>query len=149
MKRVLNLKRDSGVSLIETLIALLIIGFVLVAFMVTQSQSHRTVSATQRRSVAVHLAREQLESLKRMDGSAINLNDDGWTQILSAPPNITSINEVVYTTTTTLIPVGELPNAIQSNVGIIPIRVTVSWPEPGGPAGPVITNVSIDTFYHP
>ena len=149
MKRVHNPKKDSGVSLIETLIALLIIGFVLVAFMVTQSQSHRTVSATQRRSVAVHLAKEQLESLKRMDGSGIDRNDDGWGLILSNPPIITSTNGVVYTTTTTLIPAAELPNAIQNNVRIIPIRVTVNWPEPGGPAGPVIKNVSIDTFYHP
>ncbi|MGE5604280.1 MAG: type IV pilus modification PilV family protein [Bacteroidota bacterium] len=149
MKYVLNLKRESGISLVETLIAFLIIGFVLVAFMGTQSQSHRTVSATQRRSVAVHLAREQLESLKRMDGSSQNRNDPGWIQILSNPTRITPINGVVYTTTTTLIPAIELPVAIQNNVRIIPIRVTVSWPEPEGPAGPVITNISIDTFYHP
>lgn len=149
MKHVLNQKRESGVSLVETLIAILFIGFVLVAFMITQSQSHRTVSATQRRSVAVHLAREQLESLKRMDGSGRNRNDPGWTQILSNSPINTPINGVNYTTTTSLIPASELPATIQNNAWIIPIRVTVSWPEPGGPAGPVITNVSIDTFYHP
>lgn len=148
MKQFFNLKKENGVSLIEALIALFIIGIALVALMFTHSQSHRAVNATQRHSVAVHLAQQQLEALKRMDRSSRNRNDLRWLQILADPPINNTVNGVLYTTTTALIPASQLPAIVQANINIIPIRVTIRWPEPGA-AGPIIKSISMDNYYYP
>lgn len=140
--------KENGLTLIETLIALLIIGFAIVAFMVTHTHSHRTVGATQRHSVAIHLVQQQLEALKRMDGSANNRNTPAWSAIFANPPITNNVNGIRYNTTTALIPAAELPASIQANVNLIPIRVTVNWNEPTV-AGPVPKSISIDNFYYP
>lgn len=147
MKYVSRFFKENGITLIETLIALLIIGFTIVAFMLTHNQSHRTVDATQRRSTAIYLAQQQLEALKRMDGTPNTRNSPAWLAIFGTSiPN--NVNGIFYTTTTALIPGAELSNPIiQTNPNLIPIRVTVSWNEPTA-AGPVPTSISIDNIYH-
>lgn len=135
--------RQKGFTLIETLVSVFLLSFIIIAFMLSHTQSHISTNVTQHRAIAVHLAQQRLEALKRLDQPGNDRNSNNWTSEIGS--FVINKDGIRYTVTTSFIPNAELPNNIQTNDNLVPIRVTVSWNEFNNDS----YSIFIDTIYIP
>jgi prepilin-type N-terminal cleavage/methylation domain-containing protein len=146
-------KNEQGFSLIEILIALVLVGVLFVAVMNGLRQSLSSTAFVRANTIALNLAKERIEFLKSYEG---NTTYDRSNSIWLGSPNpytvtrnnITfSIRTAIVTTnlptTATLVSANPWNAAlfnIQNDANVIPISVTVSW---SGCTRPIVVNTFI------
>ncbi len=118
-----NHKSEFGVTIIEALIALLILGMVVSSVALVHQQSFKTISESKIRTAAVNLARERLESLKHLDNCGENRYSDIWQSIKSKYDK--EVNGIKYKVTTTIPDTTNTPDF--HDLSVIPVRVIVEW----------------------
>lgn len=126
--------KETGFTLIEILIALMILGLVFVSILLSFKQSYSVNWQSHERAVAVNYAREKLEYLKRFDNDGKGRDSAMW--------NITDSKVdggIRYDVTTRVITGSGIYN---SETAMVPVKATVSWTSHGQDF-----TISIDTCY--
>lgn len=140
----LNYKSETGITIIEALIAILILGMIVSSMMLVNQQSFQITTDSKMRTAAVNLARERLESLKYLDvtdpNTQLTRDSDIWQDNDNLSETI-PVNGINYTVITT-IPNTTNVNSFFNDNKIIPIRVTVQWPYNGANR-----SITMDTCY--
>ncbi len=122
-------KSESGLTIIEALIAILILGMIVSSFLLVNQQSFNITNDSKMRVAAVNLARERLESLKYLDTEDPNNQLTRGSKVWQDNDNFSftkNVNNINYTVTT-IIPNTSNVILAFNNTRIIPIRVTVQW----------------------
>jgi prepilin-type N-terminal cleavage/methylation domain-containing protein len=146
-------KNEKGFSLIELLIALVLVGVMFVAIMTGLRQSLATTAFVRANTIALNLAKERIEFLKQYEGNTSQTRSSATWLGTPNPYTVTrnNINFSVSTavinanlptsaTVTTTNPINTALFNIQTDTSnVIPIRVSVSW---SGGTKPVV----LDTF---
>lgn len=109
------IKKEHGFTFVEILFALAVIGIAFLAVSYAMQNSYAVTWKTQERAVAVNLAREQLELLKRFDNSKKD-------PVLEASVEKT-VDGIKYKIETSKLS----GSGIFNSSNVIPIRVKVSW----------------------
>lgn len=118
-------KSELGITIIEALIALLILGMLVSSVTLVHQHSFKVTTESRIRTVAVNLARQKLESLKHLDNSGNDRNSSTWTTITKQTEK-PKVKGIEYKVTTT-IPTTNNTNSKFKPDSIIPLRVTVEW----------------------
>lgn len=124
-----NYKFESGLTITEALVAILIIGMIASSLMLINQQSFNITNESKMRNTAVNLARERIESLKYLDrNDSINLltRDSKVWKDLDGSSEVISLNGINYTIITTIENTNTVNTFFQNN-RVVPIRVTVNW----------------------
>jgi prepilin-type N-terminal cleavage/methylation domain-containing protein len=135
-------KNEQGFSMVELLIAMVLIGVLFVAVMTGFSQALVSTGKLRSETVAMNLAKQRLEFLKQYDNKGINRDATQWTE----PTSPKTINGITYNITTQEIEDDELEEKYKDKTDqkfVIPIRVTVSWLEYSKNR-----SISMETFYY-
>lgn len=139
-----NYKSEFGLTIIESLIAILIFGIIASSLLLINRQSFIITSDSRMRNIAINLARERIESLKHLDrNNSINIltrNSPTWNDINGSTENRV-INGVGFNIRTTIENTNNSDNLFKNN-SIVPIRVTVQWNNRGATG-----QVFFDTFF--
>ncbi|NLY74446.1 MAG: hypothetical protein GX075_04010 [Firmicutes bacterium] len=124
-----NCKFEAGLTIIEALIAILIIGMIASSLMLANQQSFNISNESKMRNTAINLARERIESLKyldRNDSMNVLTRDSAVWQALDGNSEVVHLNGINYTITTTIENTTNV-NTFFKNNRVIPIRITVNW----------------------
>ena len=146
---------NDGFSLIESLIALLLLAIVTTALSGVATQSRFATSVAGHTGAATQLGRERLEYLKRFERLGThNRTDSVWT---APTPGETAVNSTSYSKTLNSIAY-TVSSAIVAGLSaeidqagnmdrIIPVRVTVSWTEGVRASQVSLTSVFVNQVY--
>jgi Tfp pilus assembly protein PilV len=117
-------RNEQGLTLVEIILTILIFSMAFVAILLGLRESFVVSWQSHEKMIAVNLARQQLEKLKRYDDAGYSRNSEVWKDI-EDENNSYSENGINYAIETKRI---TNPSSwIGSATDIIPIRVTVSW----------------------
>ena len=108
---------QKGISLIETVIALAILGLIGVAFLNGLTTTSRAVAMSQERVTAESLAKSQLEHIKAQDYiSVFNYNAENCYDEIIIPANLTSVGYTIEVSVSdnTVTPAGRAGFELQS-----------------------------------
>lgn len=138
---------QNGFSLIEVVIALIILSVVIVGL----SRSFRDLSvasnATRAHTVALNLARQRIEFLKQFETSPSNSTSTILANIntySTSAPSSKTINGIVYTISTTAFSGAEKNTSdLNAYSNITPLHIQVSWSENGINKG----RITLDSYY--
>jgi Tfp pilus assembly protein PilV len=116
---------EQGLTLVEIILTILIFGMAFMAIFLGLRESRLASRQSNEKTIAVNLARQQLETLKSYDDSG---NDRTATVWESIDPYIRSRHGIDYEVTTKLI-TNQLSAGTENFRAndVIPIRVTVDW----------------------
>lgn len=106
--------KENGFTLVEILIAVVILGIAFLSISMGMQKTNSVTWQTQERAIAINLAREQLELLKRYDNS-------GTTPVLTDTSK--TIRGKTYQVSFTNL----TGSGIFNSTNITPIRITISW----------------------
>jgi prepilin-type N-terminal cleavage/methylation domain-containing protein len=133
-------KNNSGVTLIEILVAIALIGLVFVGYLMFYGTSTSASYETKQRYAALNLARQQVERCKALEGKGISRSTVSLPAAYDQP-----VNGISYRITTTFIPNSELPAEVSGDSNYCPIRVTVSWTVKNDPKTITLDSYIINT----
>jgi prepilin-type N-terminal cleavage/methylation domain-containing protein len=137
-------KNEQGFSMVELLIAMVLVGTLLVAAMTGFAQAVASTGKVRNHTIALNLAKERLEFLKQYEQNSTNNRDSNvWTTNSSYSK---TYNNVEYRIDTSKIDNTELQTPYDDSAAtkyVIPIRVTVNWSEKGKNH-----SVSLETFFY-
>ncbi|OGP52541.1 MAG: type IV pilus modification protein PilV [Deltaproteobacteria bacterium RBG_13_52_11] len=125
MDKVKNIK---GFTLLEVMIALVILAIGLLGLASLQVMAIKGNSFGQQMTVASTMAQNQLEQLRRTPGTLANGNDI-----------VTDQNGITYTRAWTV-------NVNQPQQGMNTVVITISWTGPTGQGGDAIRSINIRTI---
>jgi len=120
---------ERGLTLLEVILALAIVGFIVISVLNSFNQSYKITEETHERSIAINLAKQQLELLKRFD-------DSGYAPLLPTVQTITD-SGIEYRVRTEKVSGGDFDNS-----NFTPVRATVTWSTRGKNY-----SVSLETCY--
>jgi prepilin-type N-terminal cleavage/methylation domain-containing protein len=128
-------KNEQGFSMVELLVAMVLVGTLLVAVMMGFAQAVASTGKVRNHTIALNLAKERLDFLKQYERDTANLRGTGVWGNASYSRNF---NNITYTISNINI------TAYQPTLtDIIPMRVTVGWTEKGR-----TRSVSVETIYY-
>jgi len=127
-------KLQKGASLIEVLIALLILATGIVALVKFQGSLLQSRTLVNQRSVAVQLAESKLEELRHFSVIATTPGYTAYEDIASGTSSIAGVS-AIYTMTWTV--------TENTNPSYKSITVTVTWTDPTGGAQSVTLNTIV------
>lgn len=131
--------RENGFSMIELLVALVLMGVLFVGVMAGFSRSTASTGLIHSKVMAINLAKERLEFLKQFEKNGNNRDATVWTFTTTK-----AINGRNFAITSETVPDTELSTNYQSSQKyVIPVRVTVSWAE-----NSKTRKVVMETFYY-
>lgn len=131
------IKKQNGFSLIEVIIALIFISLIFVGILRAYNNTIGSSAELKAHAIAINLARQRIEDLKKYDGMGLNRNNDVWKE----DDTLTNtINGITYTTTTSILTTDAA--SLFNDNQYIPIRVVVSWQFRGKDK-----SVTMDTCY--
>ncbi len=137
-------KSETGLTIIEALIAMLILGMIVSSLMLVNQQSFKITNESKIRTTAINLARERIESLKYLDcndpANQLTRSSVTWLEKNGATLN-KPIKGIDYTVITTIPNTSTTNNYFKDNK-VIPLRITVQWQING-----VGNSISLDTCY--
>jgi prepilin-type N-terminal cleavage/methylation domain-containing protein len=113
---------QKGFTLVELLIAIMLIFILTLSLMYAYTQSLLAASNDNFCNVAVNLARQRLEEIKRYE--SLNLSDSDWQSYLNALSTSLSVDSKTYGITTkslTTTDIPSLPNTVRA------VRITITW----------------------
>jgi len=124
-----NIKNKQGFMLVDGLVAVLIVAFGLVSLAFMYTQGAKTRIAGERRQAAVQIAGQEMERLKKFEGSSIeelqdNVYDDQneYLKIAGSGPTDYEVKSEI---------VGEYESsASEAEQKIEVVKVTVTWDDP-------------------
>jgi prepilin-type N-terminal cleavage/methylation domain-containing protein len=108
-------KNEKGLTLVEIMLTVLILGIAFVAIMSGLRQAALIRRESYERMFVANLARQQLERLKIYYGTNNGTSSHVWTTILT---------QNAYTVRTAVI---DNPSGFATDNGVVPVRATVSW----------------------
>lgn len=119
-------KFDNGFSLIEVLVAMMIVGVLLVGILKGFGGSLRSTSLVRNQITAANLANERLQFLKIYELNPLyNYDSNIW---LTGSPQTVNQNNITYTITTTKYEYGTYGSSSSGKDNtVIPIQVKVTW----------------------
>lgn len=123
-----RLRDEGGFTLLEVMIALVVLAIGLLGLASLQIMAIKGNSYGQQMTVASTLAQSQLEQLRRSTGALTNGED-----------NPVGLNGVRYTRTWTV-----TPNSPQS--GVTTVLITIKWTGPMGEGSTAIREISLRTI---
>jgi prepilin-type N-terminal cleavage/methylation domain-containing protein len=152
-------ENELGFSMIELLIALILVGVLFVAIMAGLRQSLSTTAFVRANTIALNLAKERIEFLKQYEGNASETRSSTSTWLGSPNPYTVTRNNVNFYVSTTILN-SNLPSTATINTtnpidaslfdiqtdtsNVIPIKVSVTWP---GATKPVVLETLIIQNY--
>lgn len=138
--------KEKGFIYIDVLIGLVILSVAILSILYTYNTSLNVNKENDGLKTAVVLANNQLNFLKRYDGSMKDRQNTVWSTI---PDSIyTDLNlRNTYTVTSRVLNLdaGEIPDDIKNNINIIPVEVKVVWARNVGQGG--VNEYSVIGYY--
>lgn len=120
---------EKGLTLLEVVLAMAIVGIIVISVLNSFNQSYKITEETHERSVAINLAKQQLELLKRFD-------DTGMVPILPTMKTVID-GGIVYQVKSEELIGGDFDNS-----NFTPVRATVTWSNRGKSY-----SISLETCY--
>lgn len=129
-----SLHKEHGFIYIDVLIGLVILSVAIIAILYTYNTSLHVSEENEGLKTAVVLANNQLNYLKRYDGSLKDRDSSVWSVV---PDNIyEDVNlKNTYTVSSRVLNSSEIASGIESNGNIIPVEVKVVWAKSIGNGG--------------
>ena len=129
-----SLYKEKGFIYIDVLIGLVILSVAILSILYTYNTSLNVNRENDGLKTAVVLANNQLNFLKRYDGSMKDRQSTAWSTV---PDSIyTDLNlRNNYTVTSRVLDNSEIPDDIKNNINIIPVAVKVVWAKSAGQTG--------------
>ena len=129
-----SLYKEKGFIYIDVLIGLVILSVAILSILYTYNTSLNVNRENDGLKTAVVLANNQLNFLKRYDGSMKDRQSTAWSTV---PDSIyTDLNlRNNYTVTSRVLDNSEIPDDIKNNINIIPVAVNVVWAKSAGQTG--------------
>jgi Tfp pilus assembly protein PilE len=118
-------ENEKGLTLVEIILTVLILGIAFVAIMSGLRQAALIRGESSERMFVANLARQQLERLKIFYGTNNGTSSDVWNTILTKTKK-----SIDYTVTTAVID-NPSPSGFATDNGVVPVRATVSWSSHG------------------
>ena len=131
MKRFL---KEKGFIYIDVLIGLVILSVAILSILYTYNTSLNVNKENDGLKTAVVLANNQLNFLKRYDGSMKDRQSTVWSTVPDAIYTDVSYKKV-YSVSSRVLKYEEIPEGIQNNINIIPVEVKVVWAKSAGKSG--------------
>ena len=131
-RRVGDLRREEGLSLLEVMISLTILAVGLLALLAMQASALKQGSYGRHTSLASQLAGSQMELLKRVPWNDARIQPGGWTAPTPVPVMVQTpagaVQEQVFNLSQRIV-----QDANDTNLRFIDVRVT--WTETTQPGG--------------
>ena len=121
-----SLYKEKGFIYIDVLIALVVLSVAIIAILYTYNTSLNVNKENDDLKTAVVLANNQLNFLKKYDGSLKDRENSVWSKVDDAIYTEPKSKEV-YSVTSRVLKDAEIPDDIKNNINIIPIEVKVVW----------------------
>ena len=138
--------KEKGFIYIDVLIGLVILSVAILSILYTYNTSLNVNKENDGLKTAVVLANNQLNFLKRYDGSMKDRQNTVWSTI---PDSIYTDLDLrnTYTVTSRVLNLdaGEIPDDIKNNINIIPVEVKVVWARNVGQGG--VNEYSVVGYY--
>ncbi|HEY8464561.1 MAG TPA: hypothetical protein VIM29_11205 [Bacillota bacterium] len=126
---------EEGFTIIELLIATMLLGFVVVAFFSFFTSVINSPRLINENNLALNLARDRLEFLRQFENHSYDRDSTVWN---TCPDGTTGVNPVSYTVTKDNIEFtvtsqihsntdSTLDATIRNDLDLIPVTVTVGW----------------------
>lgn len=127
--------KEEGFTLIEGLIALVILSIIAVSILSAMGFSLNSASNVSQETVAVNLARERIEAIKQFEGQSLSPADfDSRLASLVTSGSVNGTNYQISATRITNNP--NIPNTVYA------VQTTVGWAQKG-----VNRQISFTTYY--
>ena len=129
-----SLYKEKGFIYIDVLIALVVLSVAIIAILYTYNTSLNVNKENDDLKTAVVLANNQLNFLKKYDGSLKDRDNTVWSKVddvIYTEPK----SKEVYSVTSRVLKDAEIPDDIKNNINIIPIEVKVVWSKSSGQSG--------------
>ena len=126
--------KEKGFIYIDVLIGLVILSVAIIAILYTYNTSLKVNKENDGLKTAVVLANNQLNFLKRYDGSMKDRQSTVWSTVPDAIYTDVSYKKI-YSVSSRVLNDNEIPVDIKSNVNIIPVEVKVVWAKSVGQSG--------------
>lgn len=126
-----SLYKEKGFIYIDVLIALVVLSVAIIAILYTYNTSLNVNKENDDLKTAVVLANNQLNFLKKYDGSLKDRENTVWSKVDDAIYTEPKSKEV-YSVTSRVLKDAEIPDDVKNNINIIPIEVKVVWSKSSG-----------------
>ncbi len=137
---------DSGFSIIESLIAIVVLGIVMTGGMAFYYNAQKLYNRTLHAQLATWIADSRMEDIKSTTGcSDVNMPTDGLNGSSVSIGGITGIRKITWPTAAIPDPCSNTAPTIKDCTGPspIPVGVCVTWTEPGESSS---RNVKLETY---